>query len=80
APGKTQTASFPDTESTCPLQVKGLCPLFVGSPANNVRVGPGNFPFKNPPESKTAPDTNADGQTIAHYSPLTVPERATPRP
>ena len=80
APGKTQTGTFPDAESTCPLQVKGLCPLFVGSPANNVRVGPGNFPFKNPPESKTAPDTNADGQAIAHYSPRTVPERATPRP
>jgi AraC-like DNA-binding protein len=80
AMGKTQPAAVPKEDGACPLQIKGLCPLFVSPMANGMPVGPQSALFRNLLATKSLPGSIGGEHATDHHSPPTaVSERPSSR-
>jgi len=74
AQGKIQPITTPVEGAACPLQIKGLCPLFTGAPGSTVRLAPKVSPPAKSPGAKSLPGKHSGPQSLEHCAPLTYPK------
>jgi len=80
AQGKIRPAPAPGDDTACPLQIKGLCPMFAGAPGGGLPLAPKASPSGKAPSSTTVPDKNVSPQSTEHYVPLTYPKASNTMP
>jgi len=80
AQGKSQPAHAPGEDTACPLQIKGLCPLFAGAPGSGVLLAPKVSPPAKSPGAKSSPGKHSGPQPIEQYVPLTYPKASNTMP
>ena len=80
AQGIIPPATTPGDDTACPLQIKGLCPLFAGAPRGGVMLAPKVSPPGKSPGAKSLPGKSAGPQSVEHYMPLTYPKASNTMP
>ena len=80
AQGKTQPPTAPGDDSACPLQGKGLCPMFAGKPGGSVPLAAKTSPPRKSASAKALPSLPAGEQSVEHHVPLTYPKASNSTP
>jgi len=80
AQGKIQPMTVPGEDTGCPLQSKGLCPLFGALPRSGETRAPGNPPVGELSAMKVPSGLSAKGHAIAHPVPLTYLKASNSKP
>ena len=80
AQGKTPATTVPVGDSACPLQTKGLCPLFAGGPGSSIPLAPKTSSPGKSPGAKSLPGKNPGEQAIEHHMLITYPKPSNSMP
>ena len=78
--GKIKPATAPGDDGACPLQIKGLCPLFVSAAGSGLPVAPKVSPSGKSSGIKAWPGANVGEQATERYVPLTYPKASNTLP
>lgn len=80
ASGKIRQPTATGHDSVCPLQGKGLCPLFAGAPGGSVPLAAKPSPPGKSASAKALPGMPAGEQSIEHRLVLTYPKASNSTP
>jgi AraC-like DNA-binding protein len=80
AQGKLRPAAVPGDDSACPLQIKGLCPLFSGAPGSSVPLTPKIPPLGKSHGANTLPGMRTGEHATERHAPLTYPKASNSTP